>query len=251
MYDRLAFAVAAHLESQILIVDEVLAVGDAEFQKRCLGKMKDVSRGEGRTVLFVSHNMTAVKSLCTKAIMLTNGTLGDIGETEKVIDGYLASTTSGQRAREIDCTKEPTFGNACVRFLKVAVESDGDVIRVNDAVNIYFEFESLVDNGQLNMSLVLYDRNDTCVFNVGSAQVPAKQGLFSSRCYIPSDFLNDEFYRVRILVVKDSAVPLIDISDIITFQINDIDRGQGWQGKWIGAVRPRLRFDLNNTDHAN
>src|SRR5690606_4460031 len=75
MYVRLAFAVAAHLESEILIVDEVLAVGDAEFQKKCLGKMGDVTKGEGRTVLFVSHNMTAIKELCSSAIMLKNGLL--------------------------------------------------------------------------------------------------------------------------------------------------------------------------------
>ncbi len=91
MYVRLAFAVAAHLEPEILVVDEVLAVGDAEFQKKCLGKMKDVSDKEGRTVLFVSHNMIAVKSLCNKAILLRNGKLVDQGETTNVINNYLSS----------------------------------------------------------------------------------------------------------------------------------------------------------------
>ena len=90
MYVRLAFAVAAHLEPEILIVDEVLAVGDAEFQKKCLGKMKDVS-GQGRTVLFVSHNMGAIQSLCSKSIYLKNGTIQQIGETDKIINYYLAN----------------------------------------------------------------------------------------------------------------------------------------------------------------
>lgn len=89
MYVRLAFAVAAHLESEILIVDEVLAVGDAEFQKKCLGKMNDVSKGEGRTVLFVSHNMGSVKSLCTKGIVLQNGQLAFVGSSEDAINKYL------------------------------------------------------------------------------------------------------------------------------------------------------------------
>ena len=89
MYVRLAFAVAAHLESEILIVDEVLAVGDAEFQKKCLGKMGEVSQGEGRTVLFVSHNMTAVKSLCTNALLLQRGVIQKYGSTSEVIDYYL------------------------------------------------------------------------------------------------------------------------------------------------------------------
>lgn len=94
MYVRLAFAVAAHLESEILIVDEVLAVGDAEFQKKCLGKMGDISKGEGRTVLFVSHNMTAVKSLCTKGILLENGLIASNDVIENVIDKYLTTNSS-------------------------------------------------------------------------------------------------------------------------------------------------------------
>ena len=88
MYVRLAFAVAAHLESEILIVDEVLAVGDAEFQKKCLGKMGDVSKGEGRTVLFVSHNMGAIKSLCNKGILLANGQLQLSGNIDDVVEKY-------------------------------------------------------------------------------------------------------------------------------------------------------------------
>lgn len=89
MYVRLAFAVAAHLESEILIVDEVLAVGDAEFQKKCLGKMNDVSKGEGRTVLFVSHNMSAIKRLCNEGVFLDNGLLDLAGNVETIIDRYL------------------------------------------------------------------------------------------------------------------------------------------------------------------
>lgn len=89
MYVRLAFAVAAHLESEILIVDEVLAVGDAEFQKKCIGKMGDISKGEGRTILFVSHNMAAVKSLCSDCILLKQGTIEKSGTVNSVIDYYL------------------------------------------------------------------------------------------------------------------------------------------------------------------
>lgn len=90
MYVRLAFAVAAHLESEILIIDEVLSVGDAEFQKKCLGKMGDVSKGEGRTVLFVSHNMGAIQKLCDNAILLSNGKLAESGKTVDVINKYLS-----------------------------------------------------------------------------------------------------------------------------------------------------------------
>jgi len=89
MYVRLAFAVAAHLESEILIVDEVLAVGDAEFQKKCLGKMGEISKGEGRTILFVSHNMSAIQKMCNTSILMQNGTVIKIGDTESVISQYI------------------------------------------------------------------------------------------------------------------------------------------------------------------
>jgi lipopolysaccharide transport system ATP-binding protein len=93
MYVRLAFAIAAHLEPDILIIDEVLAVGDAEFQKKCLGKMDDISRSEGRTVLFVSHNMGAVRGLCKKAVLLANGKIESMGNVEEVISKYLSNPT--------------------------------------------------------------------------------------------------------------------------------------------------------------
>ena len=94
MYVRLAFAVAAHLEPEILVVDEVLAVGDAEFQKKAIGKMKDVSQGQGRTVLFVSHNMGSIKSLCSKTILMKSGTITKYGKTDDVINTYLNNSSS-------------------------------------------------------------------------------------------------------------------------------------------------------------
>src|SRR5690606_30684822 len=102
MYVRLAFAVAAYLESEILIVDEVLAVGDAEFQKKCLGKMGDVSKGEGRTVLFVSHNMAAVKTLCKSGIVLENGNIAYTGSAEEASNFYLAKNFSRSQVSLLD-----------------------------------------------------------------------------------------------------------------------------------------------------
>jgi lipopolysaccharide transport system ATP-binding protein len=92
MYVRLAFAVAAHLEPEILVVDEVLAVGDAEFQKKCLGKMKDVSVNEGRTVLFVSHNLQSISALCSRVVYMKNGTLKADGQPDKIIKEYFDDT---------------------------------------------------------------------------------------------------------------------------------------------------------------
>ena len=89
MYVRLAFAVAAHLEPEILVVDEVLAVGDAQFQKKCLGKMEEISKGEGRTILFVSHNITAIKKLCMKSLLLEKGLNKGFGDVESITNKYI------------------------------------------------------------------------------------------------------------------------------------------------------------------
>jgi lipopolysaccharide transport system ATP-binding protein len=122
MYVRLAFAVAAHLEPEILIVDEVLAVGDAEFQKKCLGKMKDVS-GQGRTVLFVSHNMGAVKELCTRALYLKNGILHNTGETNTIIKEYMLNPVTISSANDFLNDTKSRRGNGEVRFSDIKINS--------------------------------------------------------------------------------------------------------------------------------
>jgi lipopolysaccharide transport system ATP-binding protein len=150
MYVRLAFAVAAHLESEILIVDEVLAVGDAEFQKKCLGKMSAVSKGEGRTVLFVSHNMAAVKELCFNSIQLKNGEIIKIGSTYKIIDSYLSSGLSSlQNLNGLVTDERERRGNGQIRFTKIEVE-DGlkeqdptKTVRINFEIQRYREVEDI------------------------------------------------------------------------------------------------------------
>lgn len=244
MYVRLAFAVAAHLEPEILIIDEVLAVGDVEFQKKCLGKMKDVA-GEGRTVLFVSHNMVALKSLCDKAIWISKGNIVAEGNSLIVINNYLKEYNGLASLREIDLTQEKNFSNEFVTLRKVAIESKNELIRVSDEISIYFEFECLIEDADLNMSLVLYTRDDVCVLNTGSKIIKSGLNIFYSRCYIPANFLNDEFYRVRILIIKSASVALVDIHDIICFEVSDSERKGGWMGKWIGIVRPELAWDFN------
>lgn len=143
MYVRLAFAVAAHLESEILIVDEVLAVGDAEFQKKCLGKMNDVSKGEGRTVLFVSHNMSAINQLCNKAILLQNGLLTNSGDTGKIIDEYLKSDALLESYTNFQNTAFRT-GNGKVKFLNAYLKKQDNtnynrIFSIGENIEICFE----------------------------------------------------------------------------------------------------------------
>ena len=249
MYVRLAFAVAAHLEPEILIVDEVLAVGDAEFQKKCLGKMKDVSVNEGRTVLFVSHNMAAVKSLCNSCLWVQSGEYKLMGKPDYIIKEYLVNNIEENNRREIDCSNDRRYENNSIKFIKIAVlSSDSEIITVADPVTIYFEFIFLLENAQLNMSIVIYTREDVCVFNSGSKLVNAKKGRMFAKCYIPPNFLNDEFYTVRILVVKDASVALIDLFNVISFEVIETTRKGNWYGKWLGVTRPNLEWEFENND---
>ena len=154
MYVRLAFAVAAHLESEILIVDEVLAVGDAEFQKKCLGKMGEVSKGEGRTVLFVSHNMDAIRELCESSILLSNGFFDKIDQTEKLIRDYLAISTVNSNfekiQNEVFSIENLTFQT---EFNKIIYESERIFVGFkvnckNENTSLIFNFEVRDSNGK-------------------------------------------------------------------------------------------------------
>jgi len=144
MMVRLGFAIAAHLEPEILVVDEVLAVGDAEFQKKAIGKMQDVSKGEGRTVLFVSHNMAAVRSLCTRGVMLKNGTIDFMGSTPDTLDHYLKNTESVQRERIVDN----------IKWLKSTLHIDSILINGTEGST------STLHNGQTSLEIIINGHTD-------------------------------------------------------------------------------------------
>jgi lipopolysaccharide transport system ATP-binding protein len=166
MYVRLAFAVAAHLEPEILVVDEVLAVGDARFQKRCLGKMKDVA-GQGRTVLFVSHNMLAVQRLCQRAIWLADGAIHQDGPAAEVVHSYLEQGLSDLRERHWDERDAP--GNDQVRLLRMSADplhgQRTDPMTVHSGARLAFEFENKVEGAALTLSLHIFNSEDLLVLN--------------------------------------------------------------------------------------
>jgi lipopolysaccharide transport system ATP-binding protein len=239
MYVRLAFAVAAFLEPEVLIIDEVLAVGDAEFQKKCLGRMQDVSRNDGRTVLFVSHNMTAIRSLCKKVLLMRNGTVANIDEASKVIDNYLQSADTEQH-KKWDYENAP--GTSFARLLEVDIRSDEDVLYIDSPLKIYFKVQltpSSKSVRKINFSLVLNNQESVPVFNVTSEKKEVYDGLIETTCHIPADLLNDDYYQLRLLVVEDGGIPLFDLHDIITFKMEERFRNSEWHGKWIGTVRPQ------------
>lgn len=155
MYVRLAFAVAAHLESEILIVDEVLAVGDAEFQKRCLGKMGDVSKAEGRTVLFVSHNMAAVKALCNKAIYLDQGSIKLIGDTNTVINDYMSHPIATNTSEVLLNDYSSRRGNGEARFVSISINNGAVFLDPEKDIVIKTKIKILKKTDSLFFSLII------------------------------------------------------------------------------------------------
>ncbi len=244
MYVRLAFAVAAHLEPEILIVDEVLAVGDADFQKKCLGKMGDVA-SHGRTIIFVSHNMQAVQSLCKSALYMKQGRIADMGRTDKVINNYLNREVKNCLAVKWDTADAP--GNEAVSLLSAEIvpeqDSRTDSILVSTAMDVNFEFE-LKKEMNLNLSLLLYTAAGNCIFNVTTESKPVQAGAHKSTLKIPGKLLNDDIYTMNLLFVKDTSTIVYQKEDVLTFEVTDNLREGNWYGKWLGAVRPDLEFSL-------
>jgi lipopolysaccharide transport system ATP-binding protein len=246
MYVRLAFGVAAHLEPEILIVDEVLAVGDAEFQKKALGKMKDVSREEGRTVLFVSHNMTAMKNLCSSIIYMQNGIIKEIGPKDFVINNYMSNYEKESIHEKSYGTPEEAPGNDKVRMKKIKLcpqfTSSSDSISIKTPLKIIFEFWYNIENVDINLSMALNTMSDECVF-VAASNVQRGFGLFIGECSIPPNFLNDGTYSISMLVVAD-ATGVYNFENILIFEVTEDRQLNGWHGKWPGLVRPNLDFQL-------
>lgn len=154
MYVRLAFAVAAHLEPEILIVDEVLAVGDLEFQKKCIGKMKDVSLNEGRTVLFVSHNLSAIKSLCTQGILLKNGTLAMAGNIDETLDAYLKDQDAFSKLAIADIERKE--GSGQLRFTDFALKNKSGNVKTD-----FVTGEQLVMQVSFNATPAFFDSRNS------------------------------------------------------------------------------------------
>ena len=245
MYVRLAFGVAAHLEPEILIVDEVLAVGDAEFQKKCLGKMGDVA-SHGRTIIFVSHNMTAVQSLCKTALYLKAGKVVDFGRTDSVINNYLSKEIKNTLSRQ--WAEEEAPENEYIRLISAKINiTNPDTeknITVASAIDVAFEFY-LKEDMMLNLSLHLYTVTGTCIFNVTSTAKMVNKGHHKSVLRIPGRLLNDDLYTIQLMFVKDTSKAVYIVDDILAFEVVDELRVGNWYGKWPGAIRPVLDFSLD------
>ncbi|HEX9957912.1 MAG TPA: ABC transporter ATP-binding protein, partial [Fibrella sp.] len=225
----------------------VLAVGDADFQKKSLGKMRDNS-ASGRTILFVSHNLTAVQALCNKTLYFEKGQLIEQGETNQVVASYLSKVSRTRLRREWD-TPEDGPGNDLVRVRRMELVPeypDGLThIDVRTPMRVHFEFWNMMDRANLNLSLHLYSLTGECIFNVGSESTAYGKGLIQGECLIPGYFLNDGTYTISIMIVKDTVTPLYNMEEGITFDVEDFREGVAWYGKWPGYVRPQFPFRVH------
>jgi lipopolysaccharide transport system ATP-binding protein len=206
MYLRLAFAVAAHLEPEILLLDEVLAVGDAAFQKRCLGKMEEVAKG-GRTILFVSHNMAAVTRFCTRCLWIDGGRVRAQGNTDEIVAAYLASgmQDTGETVFADDPAKAP--GSEYVRLMAVRARDErGRVTSLIDSrygFGIEVEYQVLKRSPSLRVGITLLGADGSPLLNSKDVEATDEEvvrlpGRYISRCMIPSDLLNYGQYFVAV-----------------------------------------------------
>ncbi|RNI24542.1 ABC transporter ATP-binding protein [Rufibacter latericius] len=251
MYVRLAFAVAAHLEPDILIIDEVLAVGDAEFQKKCLGKVRDVSKSEGRTILFVSHSMQAVGSLCDHGLWLQKGRLMETGPASTVINNYLKGVKKFQLHHSWSNMVEAP-GNEFVRFKSIRLIphlSDLDApLDIRTPLTVKFQLWNLVDDQALSVGLHLFSYGGECIFDIPSPTVSCQKGIVEGECTIPGNFLNDGSYYISLIVVKDTSVNLFYHEECLAFELEDYRGDIKWFGKWMGAVRPSFPFHIEQKE---
>lgn len=246
MYVRLAFSVAAHLDTDILVVDEVLAVGDAEFQKKCLGKMREASRMKGRTVLFVSHNIQAVQNFCSRALWLDKGLLIADGGVKEITQQYISTI---QKKEEVQAFDNPLTapGNDKIRIRYAAVEAelngDGRLIDVRTPVSICFEAWCMIETG-LCIDVLLFNASGDCIFDAQSPLLQAKKGEIIGRCLIPGNLLNDGSYFITLIFANQEGYELFTYDECLHFDVEDYRENTNWFGKWWGHVRPKLEFQL-------
>jgi lipopolysaccharide transport system ATP-binding protein len=257
MYVRLAFAVAAHLESEILLVDEVLAVGDADFQKRCLGKMEEVG-SEGRTVLFVSHSMPMITRLCKRAILLNEGGIIADGSPHAVIGHYLCSR-AGRQSERIWSNLQDAPGDSVARLRSIRVLDEHrrpvETTDIRRPLFIEVEYWNLKNGLRPTAVVHFINEHGICLFasndfnNLDWWRTPRKIGLVRATCHVPGNLLAEGrvFILAAICSYNPNVVHVIE-RDAVSFQVVDHSDGDGVRGvhvgEWPGVIRPMLDWEV-------
>ena len=250
MYVRLAFAVAAHLETEILICDEVLAVGDAEFQKKCIGKMQDVSK-RGRTILFVSHNMAAVNKLCSQCALLDSGRLKLIGPTDEIIPHYLKGGKQTEGIRTWDETENSQDPRLKIHVLRI-VAPDGTTtghVDIRKPFTVEVEYQIFETLPKLRIVLGILTPDGTIAFMAADSADPSYEtkqttpGNYTTRCFFPGDLLNEGFYSLGFRADIPLQESLFAEESVMGFSVEQTGGvSSRYPEKWPGVVCPRLRW---------
>lgn len=246
MYVRLAFAVAAFLEPEILIVDEVLAVGDAEFQKKCIGRMKDVSVNDGRTVLFVSHNMAAVKQMCTQGLVLRQGEIVFRGTETASVNFYQNSAEANARFEHTG-PLEMAPGNDNIRLLKFEVlPLVGDVISLSSGIRFEIVFLNQKPNINLDVTFELVSADEVAVFHHGallSTNQDSRTATYSVAGTLVPNLLNAGIYRFKIIFGENQRYVLYKQDDVCQFEV--LNEVLGSNSEVLpGVIRPVIEYEV-------
>jgi lipopolysaccharide transport system ATP-binding protein len=253
MYVRLAFSVAAHMEPDILIVDEVLAVGDAEFQKKCLGKMEEITKGKGRTILFVSHNIGAIERLCSKTILLEKGGVIKFGNTREVIDYY----ANGRKSLNATLEYKPSAGKEA-QITKITILNEDIVpssqIPINDGFSIDIEYEvyEKIEGAILCLSIF---SDGYMLLNSSDADKEAKlqnynPGKYRTQISIPPSTFNTGYYNIEISI-KRPFIDFLDRKQDIQFEILNINNPRSviFKEYVYGKMALQLEYKTEKINH--
>ncbi len=250
---RLAFAVAAHLEPDILVIDEVLAVGDAEFQKKAIGKMQDISKGEGRTVLFVSHNMASVKQLCTRAMVMENGSVVFGGNVDACVEHYLKKEDKfSEEKKQVVWKKEDAPGTEDFVLRSVCTKnSDGEILGSfidNQRIHLHIETEILQTVYNMRLNFKLYNSKEIIVFSTSSHLFEATEktpGIYSYEVVIPEYLLNQGTYRIALQAGMPGVRQIFHLTKVLSFNIEKISAsGTTYTTVLPGVVAPKIDWKI-------
>ena len=245
MYVKLAFAVAAHLDSEIMIMDEVLAVGDMAFQKKCLDKMSDVSQSQGRTILYVSHNMNTIRQLCDRCIVLDHGKLIYDGEVEEAISRYMdvGGLTFSQTV-DFSTTSRSKWINGKVLFSKAVFRGNSNIYSSSDPIDVTFFLDANAAHSDIRLMLILFYQDGTRIGKTESENFTVREGMNEIPVSIPNDGLADGQYYFEINILQRShsyAREKLDcIPNVLPFTIYNSEvfgiKGERWRSNYWGHI---------------
>lgn len=245
MYVKLAFAVAAHLDSEIMVMDEVLAVGDVAFQKKCLDKMNDVSKSQGRTILYVSHNMNTIRQLCRRCIVLDHGKLIYDGDVEEGIRQYMdAGGASFERKIDLAAAFRSRGISRRILFVSAEIHHDNNVYTSQESMEITFTVEAESPQENVRFMMILFYQDGTRIAKTESTDFTVYEGLNMVSVSVPNDGLADGSYYYEISILQRSSSFAREkcdcIPNVIPFSIHNTEvfgvKGERWQSNYWGHI---------------